>query len=325
MINKNDSILFIGLGGAGQRHLRILRKLLPENNFFALRKRNSSPLLKPNFEVDHSLTIEDKYKIKSFYDENDLKKIRPKITIISTPTILHTKYSLFAKELGSNVFVEKPGISSKEDVDLLEKNFSNSNLSFMVGFQRSYHPILNRVIEEIAKDNTNEKYTCYLRLSSFVPDWHPYEDFKNLYACQKNLGGGVMLTECHEIDIVNKIFGNPLDIDKKLYKSNQYKLNVFDSAKIKAIYKRCDLISDISFMRKPNERIINIVNKNGNIQYFMDFNNHQLLIKKDNKETKLNYEFNNDYLFELQAKKLILLENNNLSELESLRNLSKFI
>tara|TARA_B100000886_G_C20422752_1_gene492358 strand:+ start:1452 stop:2429 length:978 start_codon:yes stop_codon:yes gene_type:complete len=325
MINKNDSLLFIGLGGAGQRHLRILRKLLPENKFYALRKRNSSPLLMANFEVDNSSTIEDKYKVKSFYYENDLKGIKPKITIISTPTITHTNYSLLAKKLGSNVFVEKPGISSKEDIDLLEKTFGNSTLFFKVGFQRSYHPIFKKVLEEIKKDDINEKYYCTLRLSSFVPDWHPYEDFKNLYACQKNLGGGVILTECHEINIVNKIFGKPLQIQKKLYKDEKYKLNVFDSAEFKVKYERCDMISDISFMRKPNERTINIINKNGDIQYFMDFNKNELLIEKNNKKTKKNYEIDNDYLFELQAKNLISLKNNNSFELESLRNLSKFI
>ena len=146
MINKNDAFLFIGLGGAGQRHLRILRKLLPKNKFFALRNRNSSPLLMPNFKIDNSSTIEDKYKVQSLYDENDLKIIKPKITIISTPTISHTYYSLLAKELGSNVFVEKPGISKKEDIVLLERNFKDSTLSFKVGFQRSYHPILKKVL-----------------------------------------------------------------------------------------------------------------------------------------------------------------------------------
>ena len=78
-------------------------------------------------------------------------------------------------------------------------------------------------------------------------------------------------------------------------------------------------------MRKPNERTINIINKNGDIQYFMDFNKNELLIKKNNKKTKKNYEIDNDYLFELQAKNLISLKNNNSFELESLQNLSKFI
>lgn len=325
MIGINDSILFIGLGGAGQRHLRILRKLLPENKFFAFRKRNSSPLLKTNFKVDYSSSIEEKYKVESFYDEDKLKILIPKITIISSPTIFHTQHALLAKKLGSNVFVEKPGIASKSDIDLLEKKFKRSELFLKVGFQRAYHPMLERVFKEIKKDSINEKYKCRIRISSFVPDWHPYEDFRNLYACQKNLGGGVILTESHEIDIVNKIFGKPLEIEKKLYINEEYKLNISDTAKIKVKYKRCDMFADISFLRKPQERIIFIQNETGDIQYNLDINNNKLLIKKNNKETILDYEINNDFLFEQQAKDLISLKNNNHKEIERLKYLSKFI
>lgn len=325
MLDKSDSILFIGLGGAGQRHARILRKILPENKFFALRKRNSSPLLKENFTIDNSSKIEDQYKIKSFYNEDDLKIINPKITIISTPTIYHTKYSLLAQQLGSNVFVEKPGIAKKTDLDLLEKNFRNSELSLKLGFQRKYHPMVKKVLDEISKDSLDEEYKCTLKLSSFVPDWHPYENFRNLYACQNNLGGGVVLTECHEIDIVNNIFGKPLKIKKNYYMNKKFKIDVFDTVSIKAKYETCTLIADISFMRKPNERCIHIENKSGNIQYLMDFNKNRLLIYKDNNELTSNYKFDNDYLFELQAKDLILLKHNNEYELDRLENLSKFI
>lgn len=325
MINQNDSVLFIGLGGAGQRHLRILRKILPKNNFYALRKRNASPLLKPNFQVDNSSTIEDKYRVESFYNEDLLKNKKPKITIISSPTISHTKYCLFAKELGSHVFVEKPAIAKISDLNLLEKNFRNSKLSLKVGFQRFFHPMIKKVLEEINKDSIKENYECFLKLSSFIPDWHPYEDFRNLYACQKDLGGGVILTECHEIDILNNIFGTPLNIKKDLYSNKKYKLDVYDSAKLKVNYERCTLFADISFMRQPNERSILIKNIRGDIEYLIDLNQNKLSLKKNNEEINLNYEFDNDYLFELQAKNLILLENKNDYELNRLKNLCKFI
>ena len=53
------------------------------------------------------------------------------------------------------------------------------------------------------------------KLSSYVPEWHKYENHKELYACNKDLGGEVILTECHEIDILSNIFGEPLDIEIK--------------------------------------------------------------------------------------------------------------
>ena len=39
------NILIIGLGSIGQRHLRNLKLVEPNSNFFAIRKKNNVPLL----------------------------------------------------------------------------------------------------------------------------------------------------------------------------------------------------------------------------------------------------------------------------------------
>ena len=51
-------------------------------------------------------------------------------------------------------------------------------------------------------------------VGSDVRLWHPYEDFRDLYACRSELGGGVLYTECHEIAVVLKILGLPLIFSK---------------------------------------------------------------------------------------------------------------
>ncbi len=43
----NNKVLFIGLGGAGQRHLRIFRNLMPNANFYGLRQIRKTPTLGP--------------------------------------------------------------------------------------------------------------------------------------------------------------------------------------------------------------------------------------------------------------------------------------
>ena len=136
MINNLDKILFIGLGGAGQRHLRVFRKLLPNNKFFALRKKFKTPLLNSNFTINNESSISQKYNIKEFTDENYIKEINPKLTIISCPTIFHKKYTKLAFESGSNVLVEKPGFTSKNEFDEINSSFYNSKLCYYVSFQR---------------------------------------------------------------------------------------------------------------------------------------------------------------------------------------------
>ena len=54
-INK---ILFVGLGGAGQRHLRILKELLPvQTKFSAFRTKRKTPLLNGDFSIQYEQTV----------------------------------------------------------------------------------------------------------------------------------------------------------------------------------------------------------------------------------------------------------------------------
>ena len=48
-----------------------------------------------------------------------------------------------------------------------------------------------------------------ININSYMPDWHPYESYKEYYVGKKELGGGVVLTEIHEIDFINWLFGKP--------------------------------------------------------------------------------------------------------------------
>ena len=48
--------------------------------------------------------------------------------------------------------------------------------------------------------------------SSYLPDWHPYENYKESYAAKKELGGGVVLTSIHELDYLYWLFGKINDV-----------------------------------------------------------------------------------------------------------------
>ena len=44
------------------------------------------------------------------------------------------------------------------------------------------------------------KYANFF-LQTFMPEWHPWENYHKSYASNKALGGGVLLTCSHEIDL----------------------------------------------------------------------------------------------------------------------------
>ena len=46
-------------------------------------------------------------------------------------------------------------------------------------------------------------------VGEYLPGWHPYEDYRQMYASRADLGGGVVLSQIHEIDYLYWLFGMP--------------------------------------------------------------------------------------------------------------------
>ena len=56
--------LFVGLGGIGQRHLRILRDLMPKVEISAVRRRGRRFEITDQLEADYSVDLIEKYQIR---------------------------------------------------------------------------------------------------------------------------------------------------------------------------------------------------------------------------------------------------------------------
>tara|TARA_A100001388_G_C28764142_1_gene499650 strand:+ start:438 stop:1433 length:996 start_codon:yes stop_codon:yes gene_type:complete len=323
MINKNQNILFIGLGGAGQRHLRIFRELLPENNFYALRKKYKTPLLNSNFTVNNENTISRKYNISELKDEDLIDNIKPILTVISCPTKFHAKYTKLAFRAGSNVLVEKPGFSSKREFDEINNLFMNSELIYQVGFQRIHNPLFIKLKNYIKENNLGKLISGDVNVSSYIPDWHKYENFNELYACRKELGGGVLLTECHEINMMCDLFGEPSNIRIFPKFNKKFNLDVEDTIQINSIFKNANINFDISFLRKSKERKISLIFAKGNL--ILDLEKNYLSVKNKGEKKLIKSKVDNDENFFSQAKEVIKLINKNKEVLEKQRYFSRFI
>ena len=290
MIKK---ILIIGLGGAGQRHLRIIRDNNKKIKIFILRKKNLTPLLNKKFETIYNHNIEGKYKCKSITEKKALKE-KFQIIIIANPTSLHLKSCI--KFLNNTIFflVEKP-FSNKfnKSINFLKKN--NKKIIFYTGYQKQFDPIWNLYQKKFL--NKKKILRMYFKNYSDVTKWHPYENYKNLYACRKDLGGGVILTECHEIQYMHELFGMPKSVmcypDKK-----NYNLDVETASLVIMKYKKFDAVIELNMMSKTNQRSCEIVYNNKII--FLDFNKKLITLIKNTKEKKIKVKFNNDYNFQEQ-------------------------
>lgn len=113
---------------------------------------------------------------------------------IATPHNSHASYTMEALKAGKNVFVEKPLAMNYDELEEVKKVYFESNQKLMVGFNRRFSPIAEKIKSEFA--NNGEPKVVNIRVNAgFIPKDH--------WTQNKNIGGGRIIGEmCHFIDLM---------------------------------------------------------------------------------------------------------------------------
>lgn len=199
-------LLFVGLGGAGQRHLRNFRAILGDGAACsAYRVRSAPAVIGPDFKVIEGVQLD----IPLFDSLEAALADRPDAVVISNPTSEHIPVALAAARAGAHVLIEKPLSNSMERVAELERALAERKLIGLVGYMMRFHPALRQIRDWLNAGRIGNALSARFEAASYVPEWHPWENHRNLYAVKRALGGGVVLTESHELDVACWFFGLP--------------------------------------------------------------------------------------------------------------------
>lgn len=194
--------LFLGLGSIGQRHLRNLVHLMPGIEILAINSKRPQFLLSEKNKIIEG-SLKEKFKIK-FYNTIELAlKLEPSLIFICSPTAFHIEQLSKCKNNNAYIFIEKPIFhdhsKGKKLLTSLNKNFKKK---IFVGFQYRYHPAWEWVKTKLEKNIIGKLISMHFENGEYLPNYHPYEDYRFGYAARKDLGGGVLLTQIHEIDLI---------------------------------------------------------------------------------------------------------------------------
>lgn len=295
-------VLFIGLGGAGQRHLRILKQLLPPTvKFSAFRRTAKTPLLRSDFSVDENNSISDTFGVKIFNDIESAFEDSPSLTVISTPTSCHREPLLLALKAGSAVIVEKPWAEDLTDFKEFCKGMLEKKLPFLISFQRRYHPLIAKAKQFIIAGKIGKPIVATFTVFSDVTTWHGYEDWRTLYAVRKDLGGGVLLTEIHEIDLSYWFFGLPNAVHCSGGNRGPEKLDVEDTVQLTLLYDDFSVQITLCFMHKKRMRHFHIAGKEGALSWNEENNRLILSSFTEAPEEFSASSFTNDSMFIAQS------------------------
>ena len=249
-------ILIAGLGSVGRRHLRNLIAL-GEKDIILLRS--------------HRATLPDD-ELAGYPVETDLQealnKHAPDAIIIANPTALHLDVAIPAAQAGCHILLEKPIANSLDRVNQLQEAAQKSGSRILVGFQFRYHPTLRKSRELIQQGALGQVLTVHVHWGEYLPQWHPWEDYRQSYAARSDLGGGVIVTLTHPLDYLRFIVG---EVDA-LWSFNGHlsplDLDVEDIAEIGLTFANGTLGGvHLNYVQRPPVHRMEIVGTNGTLRW----------------------------------------------------------
>jgi predicted dehydrogenase len=219
-LNVMTKILIAGLGSIGRRHLRN-SIALGETDIVLLRSHRGTL---PESELDGFPTETD--------ISSALQRHRPAAVIVSNPTALHLDVAIPSARAGCAILLEKPVSHSSQGLDALQEAVAGAKAPVLMGFQLRYHPCLRRARELIEAGRLGRLVSARVHFGEYLPGWHPWEDYRRGYAARADLGGGVLLTQCHSLDYLPWLVGGVDAVWGNLAKLSDLDIDVEDTAEI---------------------------------------------------------------------------------------------
>jgi predicted dehydrogenase len=187
--------LVIGCGSIGKRHIKNLLGL------------GAAELLAFDVRSESRLEVEESLRVKTVGQLEAAWQWTPNVVLVTTPTSLHVPLALESAARVCHLFIEKPLSDRWENIDLLLAEARRYRLITLVGCNMRFHPglaVMKKLLDERA---IGRVIAARIEVGQYLPDWHPWEDYRRSYSARRALGGGVILDAIHELDYARWLLG----------------------------------------------------------------------------------------------------------------------
>jgi predicted dehydrogenase len=212
------AVLVMGCGSIGSRHIRNLKTLgVPR-------------VIAYDSDSTRVERVSKDYGIEGLRELKDLEQVDA--AFVCTSTRFHVSAASHALDLGAHLFIEKPISDSLEGVDELLQKARTLERKIMIGFNLRYHPCVQRIKSLLDEGRIGRVVGARLQFGQYLPDWHPWEDYRHGYSANKQLGGGVILDRVHELDYIRWLLGEFREVTCVAGKLSGLEIDTEDYAEI---------------------------------------------------------------------------------------------
>lgn len=287
---NNTRILIIGAGSIGNRHLKNLTMLgISELGILDLNKQKLK-------------VLEKEFRAKTFSDLSQALKEKWGAVFIATPPSTHIAIALRVAEKKTPIFIEKPLSHNLQGVKELAGKAKNIK-PVMVGYNMDFHPQFRKIKDILTKKTLGKIWGVRAEFGQYLPDWHPKEDYSKGYSARKSLGGGILLDDIHEINLVYNLFGNVKKVFGFLTKVGNLKIDTEDYVELVLNFQN-GVVGQIhmDYLQRDYSRSFKIIGEKGTIVWNLKKAKIEIYKAQSKKweiiEEIKNFDWNTTYLEE---------------------------
>lgn len=204
----------IGLGSMGKRRLRLLKNEYKDIEIIGV-----------DLDTERRKFVEENFKVKTYSDlEMAVEVEKPNAAIISTSPLSHSKIILNCLNLGLHVFTEINLVN--DNYDEIIKIANEKNLELFLSSTQLYREEVKEIERRVS--SCKQKVNYIYHIGQYLPDWHPWESYKDFFVNDKRTNGCRELFAI-ELPWIIKVFGKVKSVTVKKDKISNLDLNYDDS------------------------------------------------------------------------------------------------
>ena len=234
------NIVVIGLGSMGKRRIRLVKELYPDFNIYGVDGRQD----RCN-EANNLFGIQCANSIKDAADKFEINS-----AFICTSPLSHNAIISECLNNKWNIFTELNLVSDgySKNIELAQKNSCVLFLSSTFFYREEIRYIREKILDY-------DKLNYIYHIGQYLPDWHPWENYKDFFVGDKRTNG------CREIMAIElpwltKTFGEVENFSVVSDKMSELKIDYKDNYMIQFTHKNgnkgaliVDVVSPVAVRR----------------------------------------------------------------------------
>lgn len=285
--------LVVGCGSIGKRHIRNLKAL------------KAGDVIAHDLKPERNHEVKREYGVRTFDSFEEALAQKPDVALICTPTSLHITQALSVAQNGCHLFIEKPLSHSLDGVDELVEIVAKKGLVTLVGCNMRFHPGIAKIKKLLESETIGKVLCARVQAGQYLPDWHPWEDYRHGYSGNRSLGGGVILDGVHQIDYIRWFLGKVGQIFCFANKLSSLEIDTEDMAEMLLRFKSGAIAEiHLDYIQRFYSHSCQIIGEEGIILW--DFNEKQVKLYSAGTKKwsffpeKANYDINQMYIEEMK-------------------------